>query len=140
MASSSISFICCRSIAGTEDICINGHGTDCSGLNVTVTLDSVTTSSGFGMYNNAFLLSRSCMSVAFPPCISGAAGCLSGLRVPIQLQIGCFPASLFPIEVKYTIRLNGTSTGQRTLTYNSGSPLNQSCGNDCGEVCGGPGA
>lgn len=136
MAQQNISYVCCSRVETSINDCVPGLGSNCGGQPVTITINSVTSPNTFGIFNNSYLLSRTCAAVQ--TCLPGLGACSGSITVISNLISGCFPKSLFPITVTYTINKTGVGNWQNSRTFNSGSEGATDCppaGSICSPAC-----
>lgn len=92
--------------------------TTCDGNNFEVNILSITSGNNFGMWSDAEIKSRACGYAACNPSVI----CTSPTRprVTRQVDIGCIPKSLLPLQVNFELLLNGVVV--ETWNINTGSP------------------
>lgn len=136
MAEQSLTYVCCAGLQTSVTDCVPGLGANCSGGAIIVTVTSVTSPNTFGMFTNSYLLSRTCADVQ--NCLPGLGACSGNINVIFELACGCFPKSLFPITINYTIAKTGVGSWSSSKSFNSGSPGVVNCspaGSVCEEIC-----
>ena len=121
MAAQNVTFYCCKySLSYIE----KNYTAGCSG-DWEIEINDASTSTGFGNFNNSFILSRTCGSFSPTPCLNN--------QIRINIEMGCVPQSLYPITVNYTVKKNNIAvlTDSTILTLQGSNNCNN-CEQRCG--------